>query len=196
VPTVFLSNVMLQRWTDQGRALLEDTTLTLVQDRQSVALTPAVRFTRLVDGGVDPHRLIGTVKTKDQLATLGAEHYMDSVILGDVGYTVVEGFRGELAATPAGHPVAMTSVPATAGATSVPGSVAGAFDQERAPGLLGAFAAPPLEAADAAATAQRAASAPPTPADDVDAPPPRPIGVSAADAVALSEIFLSTVRGE
>jgi hypothetical protein len=94
---VFITNAMLTQWSDQGKVRLDDTTLTLLQENRTVKLKPAVRFTKLIDEGTpDPNKLIGKVKTKEQLVEMAAEHYMDSVILGDVGYQVVEGFLGDL----------------------------------------------------------------------------------------------------
>lgn len=95
---VFLTNAMLTQWSDQGKVRLEDTTLTLLQENRTVTLKPAVRFTKVIDDASDPNALLGKVKTTEQLAEIGAEHYLDSVILGDVGYTVVEGFLGDLSA--------------------------------------------------------------------------------------------------
>lgn len=101
---VFLTNAMLTQWSDQGKVRLDDTTLTLLQENRTVKLKPAVRFTKLIDGGDDPNKLLGKVKTPEQLAEMKAEHYMDSVILGDVGYTVVEGFLGDLSPPPGAKP--------------------------------------------------------------------------------------------
>lgn len=113
---VFITNAMLTQWSDQGKVRLDDTTLTLLQENRTVKLKPAVRFTKLIDAGEDPNKLIGKVKTPDQLAEMKAEHYMDSVILGDVGYTVVEGFLGDLspAVAPPLAPMATPSKPAPA----------------------------------------------------------------------------------
>ena len=96
MPAVFLTNEMLQSWSDQGKVKLDGTVLTLLGENRTVALSPAVRFTSLIDGSDDANKLLGKVKTTAQLAELGAEHYLDSVIFGDVGYTVVEGFLGDL----------------------------------------------------------------------------------------------------
>ncbi len=93
---VFLTNAMLTQWSDQGKVRLEDTTLFLLQENRTVTLKPAVRFTKVIDDAADPNALLGKVKTTEQLMEIGAEHYLDSVILGDVGYTVVEGFLGDL----------------------------------------------------------------------------------------------------
>jgi hypothetical protein len=101
VAAVFITQQMLTAWTDQGKVRLEETTLHLLQENRTVKLKAAVRFVKLIDGGDDPNKLLGKVKTSEQLAELGAEHYMDSVIMGDTGYTVVEGFMGDLSPPPA-----------------------------------------------------------------------------------------------
>lgn len=99
---VFITNAMLTQWSDQGKVRLDDTTLTLLQESRTVKLKPAVRFTKTIDGSPDPNGLLGKVKTTEQLAEMKAEHYLDSVILGDTGYQVVEGFLGDLSPPPKG----------------------------------------------------------------------------------------------
>lgn len=98
MPAVFIAQSTLQQWSDAGKVRLDDTTLHLLKEGRSVALKPAVRFTKLTVGDEDPHGLLGKVKTAEQLAEMGAEHYMDSVIHGDTAYEVVEGFMGDLQA--------------------------------------------------------------------------------------------------
>ena len=99
---VFITNGMLTQWSDEGKVRLDDTTLTLLKENRTVKLKPAVRFTKTIDGTPDPNKLLGKVKTVDQLGELKAEHYLDSVILGDVGYQVVEGYMGDLSPSPKG----------------------------------------------------------------------------------------------
>ncbi len=109
MPAVFIAQTTLQEWADAGKVRLEDTLLTLLREQREVNLTPAVRFTKVLGGDEDPHGLMGKVKTKVQLDELGAEHYMDSVICGDVAYEVVEGFLGDLMAA---RPVGQKATPA------------------------------------------------------------------------------------
>ena len=96
MPAVFIPQSMLDQWADQGQVELQNTTLKLLKEGRSVDLNPAVRFLSVIGDDPDPHGLKGKVKTAEQLKEMGAEHYMDSVILGDVGYQVVEGFMGDL----------------------------------------------------------------------------------------------------
>jgi hypothetical protein len=98
MPRVFLTHGMLQQWTDDGHMTLDGDVVSLVDagKPRQMQLVPAVRFVRVLGGTDDPHGLLHRVKTAEQLAALGAEHYLDSVILADTGYTVVEGFTGTL----------------------------------------------------------------------------------------------------
>ncbi|MBM4281011.1 MAG: hypothetical protein FJ137_09715 [Deltaproteobacteria bacterium] len=177
MPTVFLTPMMLQRWTEGGRAALDDATLTLVAERRTVALIPAVRFTRMVDGGDDPHGLLGKVKTADQIAALGAEHYMDSVILGDVGYSVLEGFCGVLSPAPAAAPAHHEAAAPTAPTASTPASRPAALPTTKTAPMLVRVAADAAVAKPAAVVM-----------------PARPVTESDDDAAALSALFLSMVR--
>jgi hypothetical protein len=166
MPAVFLSNEMLQQWSDQGKVKLEDTVLTLLAEKRTVALTPAVRFTALIDGTDEQNKLLGKVKTKAQLDEIGAEHYMDSVIIGDIGYTVVEGFLGDLA--PAKRPPRAAPPPATGDDP---------FRQQPTDVHLVA----PTRSVNAAPAA-------------VDLPPPPAPVPPLSEAEALSQLFLQTVR--
>jgi hypothetical protein len=110
---VFIAQATLQQWADLGKVRLDETTLLLVKEQRQVALRPAVRFTQVLGSDSDPNGLVGKVKATEQLTELGAEHYMDSVLLGDVAYTVVEGFLGDMMASvpvgqvPAAAPLAL-----------------------------------------------------------------------------------------
>jgi hypothetical protein len=211
VPAVFLTNLMLQQWTEQGKVRLDDTTLTLVAENRTVRLTPAVRFTKLIDGGDDPHKLLGKVKTREQLVELQAEHYMDSVILGDVGYTVVEGFLGDLSPA-ARKPDATTRAPLPAAdVTSLPVLDATTLTPRMAPEPISYPSQLPVSAEGDPATLPDVTPAHVAPlsssssssSSDVALPPAAPMRTKtrapvsledASEAALLSELFLSTVR--
>ena len=55
-------------------------------------INPAVYFDRVDGGAPDPNGIVGCVKTSQELAQLGAEHYDTSVVMGECAYTVVPGF--------------------------------------------------------------------------------------------------------
>jgi hypothetical protein len=90
---LFMSQAQMDRWTSEGKIKLEDDVMHLPALNRSFQLSSAVLFENMVDGQ-DVHSLIGKVKTLDQLTGMGAEHYGNSVILGEVGYECVEGFVG------------------------------------------------------------------------------------------------------
>ena len=90
---LFISADQMDRWTGEGKVHLEDDVMTLPALGRSFQLRTAVRFLSVVEGA-DAHGLLGRVKTSDQLAEMGSEHYGASVILGDVGYECEEGFIG------------------------------------------------------------------------------------------------------
>lgn len=177
---VFITNALLSQWSDAGKARLEGTVLTLVHEARTVHLRPAVRFTRLVDGAPDANSLIGKVKTREQLAEMGAEHYLDSVILGDAAYHVVEGFLGEVSVAPRSSPVAG---PESGGSSSEqePSPESSPARPSQAPGDVSRGHASTGQPTSTARSADASSS------NDVDADPLH-------EAEALSLLFLSTVR--
>jgi len=69
--------------------------MTLIElDRQFVMM-PAVHFVRATGQDHDPNDLIGRVKSKDALLSMGAEQFASSVIFNDTAYDVVDGFIGD-----------------------------------------------------------------------------------------------------
>lgn len=166
MPAVFIAQSTLQQWADAGKVRLEDTTLFLLKEQRSVVLKPAVRFTKLTVGEEDPHALLGKVKTTEQLRSMDAEHYMDSVLCGDIAYEVVEGFLGDLQAA---QPIAK--------AAPIPSSEI------------------PLPGEPVTAASSKPAKTVPQPVFEVTEPVPaeaEPEELSEAEM--LSKLFLDTVR--
>lgn len=103
---LFLPQKTLEDWSTAEKADLQDGKLQVAENKASYPVTPAVHFVKLVSGQ-DGNDLVGRVKTMPQLDELGAEHMMDSVILGETAYEVVPGYITEVAAEkekPAGPP--------------------------------------------------------------------------------------------
>jgi hypothetical protein len=90
---LFISADQMDRWSAEGKVTLQDDVMLLPAMGRSFQLRTAVRFLSVVEGS-DAHGLIGRVKTDEQLAEMGGEHYGASVIMGDVGYECEEGFIG------------------------------------------------------------------------------------------------------
>ena len=99
---LFLPQKTLEEWSLAEKADLLDGKLVVTENKASHAVTPAVHFEKLVSGN-DTGQLVGRVKTMAQLDALGAEHMMDSVILGETAYQVTPGY---IADVPAPAPVA------------------------------------------------------------------------------------------
>ncbi len=94
---VFIPNNAVQAWLEDGRASLDQGELYLLEENLKIPLVSAVRFLEVVAPDEDSLGLIGKIKTLEQLEELDAEHFMDSVTIGEIAYTVIEGSRGELA---------------------------------------------------------------------------------------------------
>ncbi|RZO62189.1 MAG: hypothetical protein EVA89_09740 [Sandaracinaceae bacterium] len=91
---LFVPQAMLDLWLSEERVEVEGEVMITRPEGQRLELTTAVLFKEEVTGTPDAHDILGKVKDLEQLAEIGAEHYADSVILGDNAYQVVEGFAG------------------------------------------------------------------------------------------------------
>lgn len=91
---LFVPQQMLDQWLSEDRVDVEGETMVTKPEGQRLELTTAVLFKAEVTGSADAHALLGKVLDLEQLAQIGAEHYADSVILGDNAYQVLEGFAG------------------------------------------------------------------------------------------------------
>lgn len=91
---LFVPQQQLDTWLSEGRIEVEGDEMVTKPEGHRFSLTTAVLFRSEVTGEADPHDLLGKVKDLEQLAAIGAEHYADSVIMGDNAYQVVEGFAG------------------------------------------------------------------------------------------------------
>src|SRR5207244_7976314 len=92
---LFVPQSVLDKWSEQGRVQVDGQVLTILGENKSFQLTSAVRFLKM-EAGEDAARLLQKVKTVDALKQMGAEHYMDSVILGEVAYQVQQGFLADV----------------------------------------------------------------------------------------------------
>ena len=92
---LFISQDRLDAWSAEGRVEVEGDVMTLKADGRSFRIYPAVRFLKVSGNDADANDLVDRVKSDSELESLGADHYMDSVILGDVAYDVQSGFLGD-----------------------------------------------------------------------------------------------------
>jgi hypothetical protein len=99
---LFISQERLDAWSAEQRVQLDGDILTLAEDGRAFRIRPAVRFLKVATDEPDAADLLDTVQDDEDLARLGADQYMDSVILGDTAYDVQPGFLGDPLARPAG----------------------------------------------------------------------------------------------
>src|SRR4051812_46757618 len=91
---LFVPQSVLDKWSEQGRIEVNGNVLTILGEQKNFALTSAVRFIKM-EAGEDNAGLLAKVKTTDALKQMGAEHYMESVILGENAYQVQQGFLAD-----------------------------------------------------------------------------------------------------
>jgi hypothetical protein len=91
---VFFPQAALDEWVSKDRVELGDGVLVIKAERRRYRLVDALRVLSEVSGGGDVYGLVGTVKTVNYLAELGAELLGTSILIGDSGYDVVPGFLG------------------------------------------------------------------------------------------------------
>jgi hypothetical protein len=177
---LFVSQEMLDSWMMQGKIDFSGAMMTIRGDKRTYALEPAVRFVRVAGEEADIAGLLAKVKTLDQVAEAGGEHYHDSVILGDVAYEVQNGFIARV------NPGAAAQAPAEARAEGV--SAASAQAAEAAPAAdaprgeapkvavpaAPAVPAPEVPAAPTAEAAPAEKAAPPAPAPEAPPAPKQP----------------------
>jgi len=108
---LFVPQTVLDKWSDKGRVEVDGHVLTLVKEKKSFQLTPAVRFLKM-EAGTDDKKLLQKVKTLDALKQMGAEHYGESVILAESAYQVQEGFLADANALRRAAGVAQDARPA------------------------------------------------------------------------------------
>ncbi len=91
---LFISQERLDAWTAEGKVTVEGDILTLVEDGRSFDIVPGVLFVKVAGDDPDEAGLLGKVKDEEALASMGADQYMSSVIVGETAYDVSCGFVG------------------------------------------------------------------------------------------------------
>jgi len=85
----------VQQWTEEGRVHIEGNQMTLPEMGRMFRLTEAFYVERAVSDGGDVLGLKGRVKTRNQIAQLGGEVFLNSLVIGDAAYEGDPGFVGE-----------------------------------------------------------------------------------------------------
>lgn len=94
---IFVSHTLVDGWLGADRAQLDGELMRFPGRDLALVVTPAVYFERVDGNEADTHDVVGSVKTTQELAQIGAEHYETSVVLGDAAYTVRPGFLCNMA---------------------------------------------------------------------------------------------------
>jgi hypothetical protein len=130
---LFVPQTVLDRWSEQGKVQVDGTVLTILGENKNFVLTPAVRFMKL-EAGDDSAGLLTKVKTTEALKQMGAEHYMESVLLGETAYNVQQGFLADAnalrRAAAASAAAAAKAKPAAATPAQAPAVAAAAPDKK------------------------------------------------------------------
>jgi hypothetical protein len=147
---LFVSQEMLDNWMMQEKIDFSGNEMVIRGDSRRYVLEPAVRFVQVAGTGGDPAGLIGKVKTLDQVAEAGGEHYADSVILDDTAYDIQNGFLAKVR-LPAGEAPPKAAVaegaepPAAAPPAAVPPELPAASPAAPPAPEAGAEAEPPSD---------------------------------------------------
>ena len=88
---LFISQEALDSWMSAEGVILEGEILRLAGSNIALRLVPGCHFNG-VQAGNDESALLGRVKSKAAVTAMGAEMYMDSVILGETAYEIETGF--------------------------------------------------------------------------------------------------------
>jgi hypothetical protein len=91
---LFWPQEMFDEWVVEEKVTIDGDILRLCESGRRYRISQAVYFEADVGGGGDQQGFVGRVKESSTLAELGAEQYMDSVLLGDSAYKVTPGFTG------------------------------------------------------------------------------------------------------
>jgi len=89
---VFIPQNVVDSWVTADKIELLGEVVTFRGSGVAVSMAPACYFDRVAGGSDDGNNLLGRVKTKTTIDAMGAEAYMNSVILGETAYEVQAGF--------------------------------------------------------------------------------------------------------
>ena len=89
---LFIPQETVDSWLSAERVNLEGEMLQLPGGGLVLRLVPGCHFRSIQAGSDETFNLLGKVKTKAAVSAMGAEVYMNSVILGETAYEVEVGF--------------------------------------------------------------------------------------------------------
>ena len=94
---IFIPQQKLEDWVNGRKVTFSDNVITTLSGKKvSYKLVPAYKFLKLTSGNNDEPKLLGTVKSQDDLKHLKPDIFLDSIIIGDLAYEVETGYIGNL----------------------------------------------------------------------------------------------------
>jgi len=89
---VFIPQDIVDSWVTADKVELSGEVMTFRGAGLALRMVPGYYFDRVAGGSDKGHDLLGRAKVKAAINAMGAEAYMNSVILGDTAYEVEAGF--------------------------------------------------------------------------------------------------------
>ncbi len=94
---IFIPQQKLEDWVNGGKITFSDNVITTLTGKKiKYKLVPAYKFLKLTSGDNDEPKLLGLVKSQDDLKHLKPDIFLDSIIIGDLAYEVETGYIGNL----------------------------------------------------------------------------------------------------
>jgi hypothetical protein len=89
---VFIPQDVVDSWVTADKVELSGEVMTFRGLGVALRMVPGYYFDHVSGGSDEGHNLLGRAKAKAAIAAMGAEAYMNSVILGETAYEVEAGF--------------------------------------------------------------------------------------------------------
>ena len=88
----FIPQDVVDSWVTADKVDLAGEVMTFRALGVALRMVPGYFFAQVSGGSDEGHNLLGKAKVKAAIAAMGAEAYMNSVILGETAYEVEPGF--------------------------------------------------------------------------------------------------------
>jgi hypothetical protein len=89
---VFLPQDVVDTWIAADKVELAGEVMTFRGSGVALRVVPGYYFVQASGGSDDANQLVGRAKLKAAVAAMGAEVYMNSVLLGETAYDIEPGF--------------------------------------------------------------------------------------------------------
>ena len=89
---VFIPQDVVDSWVTADKVELSGEIMTFRGLGLTLRIVPGFYFDHVAGGSDEGHNLLGRTKVKAAIAAMGAEVYMNTVILGETAYEVEAGF--------------------------------------------------------------------------------------------------------